>query len=558
MSVRAARPRGRALVALALLVGAALLATAVPAAASAGGPPTPTYRPPVDAPVSDPFRLPHGPYGAGNRGLEYDTAPGTDVRAAADGEVTFAGVVAGARHVTVRHADGLKTTASHLASIEVVVGQRVRQGDVLGTTAGRLHFGARSGDAYLDPASLFAAGPVHVRLVPFDDPPGEGPAGERSAIRQLLGLGRAVVGGVQELKRHADAAIDWVGEHGGEAVRLALEYGASYVPYVRVLLDLGVAVDALLVALEQAMRPCTKASEEVAPPDERRIALLVGGLGSSSEGASVDDVDTAALGYEPADVLRFSYAGGRTPDPTDGLAGIGASTYDSVDTQQDLRESGRRLADLVQEVAASSPGVPIDLIAHSQGGLVARLAIAELERRGDARAVALLATIATPHGGSDVATAARLLSTSTVGEQVLRRAGDAFGDLDPTSTAVRQLSETSDLVAELGRTDLPAGLEAVSVAARSDFVVPVPRTALRGAPQAVVSLMSATAHSDLPGHRGTTRELLLALDGRPPSCKDLVEAVADHAVGTGISWTEDQLAPLVAATAKLGPLGLVP
>ena len=32
--------------------------------------------PPVSAPVIDPFRLPFGPYGPGNRGLEYATRPG--------------------------------------------------------------------------------------------------------------------------------------------------------------------------------------------------------------------------------------------------------------------------------------------------------------------------------------------------------------------------------------------------------------------------------------------------------------------------------------------------
>ena len=54
------------------------------------------------------------------------------------------------------------------------------------------------------------------------------------------------------------------------------------------------------------------------------------------------------------------------------------------DTQQDLRVSGRRLADLVEQVAAAHPGVPIDLLAHSQGGLVARLA-----RRGVIPAITL-------------------------------------------------------------------------------------------------------------------------------------------------------------------------
>ena len=69
---------------MALLVGAV---TADPADAA----PPPTYRLPVDAPVVDGFRPPTTPYGPGNRGLEYATVAGTEVRAAAGGRVTFAG-----------------------------------------------------------------------------------------------------------------------------------------------------------------------------------------------------------------------------------------------------------------------------------------------------------------------------------------------------------------------------------------------------------------------------------------------------------------------------------
>ena len=67
----------RALVAAAV---ACVIAPLVPLP-SAGADPPPAYVPPVDAPVVDPFRPPAGPYGAGNRGLEYGTRPGTEVRA---------------------------------------------------------------------------------------------------------------------------------------------------------------------------------------------------------------------------------------------------------------------------------------------------------------------------------------------------------------------------------------------------------------------------------------------------------------------------------------------
>ena len=130
----------------------------------------PMFRPPVSAPVSDPFRLPEGPYGPGNRGIEYDTEPGEAVTAAAGGEVVFAGSVARSLHVTVDHGGGLVSSYSYLERITVPVGARVAQGDPIGAASERLHFGVRVDGAYVDPASLSAVGTVTVRLVPLDAP----------------------------------------------------------------------------------------------------------------------------------------------------------------------------------------------------------------------------------------------------------------------------------------------------------------------------------------------------------------------------------------------------
>jgi murein DD-endopeptidase MepM/ murein hydrolase activator NlpD len=128
-----------------------------------GGP----YSPPVDAPVTDPFRAPATPYGPGNRGLEYATTPGTEARAIGTGTVTFAGRVAGRGVVTVEHPDGLRSSLTGLAEVRVAAGDRVERGAVLGTTAAVLHLGVRRGDEYLDPALLFADGPPrHAVLVP--------------------------------------------------------------------------------------------------------------------------------------------------------------------------------------------------------------------------------------------------------------------------------------------------------------------------------------------------------------------------------------------------------
>jgi murein DD-endopeptidase MepM/ murein hydrolase activator NlpD len=126
------------------------------------------YRPPVEAPVTDPFRAPLTPFGPGNRGLEYGTRAGQPVRAIGAGVVTFAGSIGGSRYVTVSHADGLRSSYSYLA--EILVGERqvLATGTPLGRAGSRFHLGVRCGDAYLDPAALIGpgAGRWRARLVP--------------------------------------------------------------------------------------------------------------------------------------------------------------------------------------------------------------------------------------------------------------------------------------------------------------------------------------------------------------------------------------------------------
>jgi len=133
------------------------------------------YIPPVAAPVVDPFGAPANPYAAGNRGIDYATTPGTPVVAVADGVVVFAGPVAGQLYVTVLHPDGIRTSYSFLAGISVAVGQQLTQGTVLGLTGSRFQIGARRGDTYLDPATLW--GPPHVALVALGEASGGSPGG---------------------------------------------------------------------------------------------------------------------------------------------------------------------------------------------------------------------------------------------------------------------------------------------------------------------------------------------------------------------------------------------
>ena len=135
--------------------------------------------PPVDAPISDPYRAPACRWCAGNRGIEYATIVGTPVRAVASGRVTFAGAVVDRRYVVVEHADGRRATYGDLATVRVGVGDPVAARSIVGTTGSTLHFGLRVGDQYVDPTGEIGRPAYPIRLVPLDGSPGASPGPPR-------------------------------------------------------------------------------------------------------------------------------------------------------------------------------------------------------------------------------------------------------------------------------------------------------------------------------------------------------------------------------------------
>src|SRR5690606_38416743 len=314
------------------------------------------------------------------------------VRASADGTVSFAGPVAGSLHVTVLHADGVRTSYSFLATVEVTVGQRVRRGDRLGTAGGHLHFGARVGDAYVDPAALFGTTTTDVELLPFEVPPGSDPDAEARALALLaLAEGGGGVPGLPDV-------VGWLRDRAGAGV----DHLAQLNPWVRGL-EMG-----LDLADRLSPRPCSGGPPPVAPVagEPRRVAVTVGGLGSTSTSAAIDDLRVDELGYDPDRVVRFSYAGGRTPGTGAAFPGLATTSYTSAHTQGDVTVAAARLAALVEQVLAAAPEAVVDLHAPSLGGLVARLAVMELaERDVDPARLGTLVTLGTPHRGADLATA---------------------------------------------------------------------------------------------------------------------------------------------------------
>lgn len=96
---------------------------------------------------------------ASHRGIDIATAPGSDVRASADGIVVRTGRIGQlGKAVYVSHGYGVTTRYAHLSSIAVTPGQRVERGDPVGqvgntgrTTGYHLHYEVRVDGSAVNP-----------------------------------------------------------------------------------------------------------------------------------------------------------------------------------------------------------------------------------------------------------------------------------------------------------------------------------------------------------------------------------------------------------------------
>lgn len=164
-----------------------------------------------------------GRFAAGHRGVDLAGETGRAVRAAAEGRVHFAGVVAGRPTVSIDHGNGWRTTYQPVRA-GVSEGDAVAAGDPIGTlVAGHcvatacLHWGLTDGTSYADPLA-YAAEPV-VRLLPRGaTPPSPPRINEASvplaggvlpvagAISSRFGMRRHPITGVTKLHDGVDIA----------------------------------------------------------------------------------------------------------------------------------------------------------------------------------------------------------------------------------------------------------------------------------------------------------------------------------------------------------------
>lgn len=399
--------------------------------------------PPVDGAVVARFEAPVRKWGSGHRGVDFAAAPGTAVRAAAAGTVSFAGSVAGTLAVTIDHGP-FETTYSSLSSVDVSEGDYVDRGHWIGAAgeahpgAGTgLHLGVKSGETYLDPALFF------------------GPVDASAAIH----LAPVVDRRIEDIPDSFHPFPLWPGDHERDCVE------------------------------HETVETAT-----VAPNDN--VVVAINGLASSSDGPT----DTALyrhavdlLRYPAERVYLFSY---------DGMDGPRLhEPYGPSATYGDLRVAATKLHALLRAIASRHPGADVDLLAHSQGGLVARTFLQQLQTSwtpGLPR-VDHLVTLATPHTGAPAADIAARMDESFVGNainDVVSAASRATGLFpDPRAEVVAQLSPESELQGLLAREDVAFGTRVLSLAVPDDVVVPAHRARLEHEANLTLPPSGGFAHS---------------------------------------------------------------
>ena len=504
--------------AMATALAVALVVALAPDAAA-----EPAYRPPVPGEVVDDWRPPATARGRGNRGIDLAARPGDDVRAAAAGTVAYAGRIGRLWHVVVLHADGLRTSYSFLAGTTVRRGDAVGRGDRVGIAAGVVHFGVRRGDVYLDPLLVLDDdGPPKVHLVPTREKAVDAEAEERRGLLQQLGAvaaggGRAVGGAMTAV---GGLAVEFGWDRVEDALRRFEARLRVYENGVRAIAHLVWEVETgderRAVRAERFIDDQARCTPSSVPTPRRpgagRVALLVGGLGSATGDAAVLDVDTEALGYDA--VVQFSYAGGEAP-------------YDAGDTHGDIEVYGDRLRARLVELARERPGVPVDVVAHSMGGLVVRAGLSGADAFApDMPVIPNVVTMASPHHGTTWATVAAGVQLHPRGRGVLTLLDElTFGRLPAVQRSTGQMSAGSSFVQGLADDGLPAGTNVTSIAATGDWVVSEGGSAIDDATNVLVpvelGLGRLNPHDALPGDPQTQRELALAVAGMGPQCRDV-------------------------------------
>lgn len=389
-----------------------------------------------------------------------------------------------------------------------------------------------------------------------------------TAWRAVRAVAATVTGWARSVARAAFGAISWVaGEVGG----LVKWIGGS----IKKVADQTVAYRLIPAALEQyrcdreghpppRLPDRAELDAGVTPPEapNNNIVVALAGIGSHTSvnpdgtgdsNAAMYQMDFDTLGYSEDDIYFFSYDGIRE-------GGRGAyrlhDPYSKEDTEQPIELAALKLARQIEEIHRRHPDRKIDILAHSQGGLVAQYYLTRLYDGDNDQGISIdhFITIGTPHHGADAAQLYRRLAVSSQGEAVLDgldAVAAHFGLPEASSSSARQMAEGSTFLTQLDMAWDPTKVATTTIAATFDLVVTPQKTRLRGARHYTADLpttfSSTMAHGAVVNANSTREIVYNALSDSPSACTPMRDVVADLGVGRVLSAVQDALILLYAA-----------
>jgi hypothetical protein len=266
-----------------------------------------------------------------------------------------------------------------------------------------------------------------------------------------------------------------------------------------------------------------------------RVMVVAGisSFGAAGDRGATVDLDVAALGYRETEgeVRWFSYAadgGAYTPDDTYGPIVVAAY----------------RLRAQLRAMQREQPGREVDLIAHSQGGVVVDFFLTHLYHAADPSLPPLgnVVTLSSPHQGAPLATAARAMDRGFVGRGILDGLDALGADAPPAdSAAVRDLAEQSPVMQHLWDHGLPDHVDFTTIGAPEDVVVPANRIAVPGATETVQPVDALNQHRAIVRDPTALRAVRAALEHRAPPCVGLTTALRSAVAPVVISRTEQSV-----------------
>lgn len=401
--------------------------------------------------VTQRFDQPLHPWSPGHRGVDLHVDQDSVVRASHGGRVAFAGTVVDRTWITIDHGGDLRTTVGPMATVEVEPGQWLARGARLGR-------------------------PV------LDDPGHRGlhwsarRGGEYLDPLSLLGV----------------VVPTLVGPGGWEPS--SIDDLPGYEPWD--------GRDRTLGLLPSS--PIATGPGWLSPPNGNDVIGVAGVLTQTGSTA----LPLEWLGYDAGDVTHLSHAG-RDPAILPG-GGLDQLPYGAADTFEGVHRSALLLREQLRAQWAAEPGVAVDLVGHSFGGVVVLHYLLALHDPADPALppIGHVVTIASPLEGADGASAALRDNPPGVGLPLLDAAvgiAEAVLGVGPDPPTIEDLAVESPLLRELAAawqealadpwsSPLATGTQVLTIGGSRDVIVPEHRSDLPGADHVTVPGGHTAAH----------------------------------------------------------------